>query len=291
MKRKSVYLLLVCLLLVALGASPDQGHLPVLKGPYLGQKPPGTTPEVFAPGLVSIENSNEYFCLFWDHGKHLVFLRDGSGYFESIFDGSQWTELKNTEISAMEPCNSPSEKKLFYNVFKKDDKTGNYNAEIWTMEKRANTWSKPEYSGINGMGPAVDLEGNLYYSTSKDGLMCIGVSYMRNGKYTDEMVLPPPIYSEKELIHPCVAPDGSWMIFNTENQKYYEQGCGLYVSFKKNDGTWTMPQNMKSQIPITGGPLLRISSDGKYLFYTQNGDIYWVSAKIIEALRPKDKTR
>ncbi len=97
------------------------------------------------------------------------------------------------------------------------------------------------------MGPAVDLEGNLYYSTSKGGLMCIGVSYMRNGKYTDEMVLPPPIYSEKD---------------------------------------WTMPQSMVSQIPIKGSPLLRVSPDGKYLFYTQNGDIYWVSTKIIKDLQP-----
>jgi hypothetical protein len=81
------------------------------------------------------------------------------------------------------------------------------------------------------------------------------------------------------------------MIFNTEKQKYYEHGCGLYVSFKKNDGTWTVPQNLQSQIPIAGSPLVRVSSDGKYLFYTQNGDIYWVSAQIIEALKSMDKAK
>ena len=26
---------------------------PVLKGPYLGQKPPGMNPEIFAPGIIS----------------------------------------------------------------------------------------------------------------------------------------------------------------------------------------------------------------------------------------------
>jgi hypothetical protein len=71
---------------------------PKLSGPYLGQKPPGTIPEVFVPGLVSIENTDEFFCLFWDQGKHLVFLRDGSGYLETTVDRTHWTELKKKQI-------------------------------------------------------------------------------------------------------------------------------------------------------------------------------------------------
>jgi Tol biopolymer transport system component len=31
-----------------------------------------------------------------------------------------------------------------------------------------------------------------------------------------------------------------------------------------------------------------LSPDGKYIFFSRNDDIYWVSAKIIEDLRPKD---
>jgi len=34
-----------------------------LIGPYLGQKPPGMTPEVFAPGIVSTD-SYEFACCF-----------------------------------------------------------------------------------------------------------------------------------------------------------------------------------------------------------------------------------
>jgi hypothetical protein len=33
-----------------------------------------------------------------------------------------------------------------------------------------------------------------------------------------------------------------------------------------------------------------ITPDGKYLFFRRNGDIYWVSTKIIEKLRPVNKT-
>ena len=38
------------------GKSDSQDKFPVLEGPYIGQKPPGLTPEVFAPGIVSTEH-------------------------------------------------------------------------------------------------------------------------------------------------------------------------------------------------------------------------------------------
>lgn len=37
----------------------DPGENTGLKGPYLGQKPPGLKPELFAPGIVSVFGSNE----------------------------------------------------------------------------------------------------------------------------------------------------------------------------------------------------------------------------------------
>jgi len=36
----------------------QRDEFPILKGRYLGQKPPGMTPEVFAPGIVSTGTMN-----------------------------------------------------------------------------------------------------------------------------------------------------------------------------------------------------------------------------------------
>ena len=38
------------------GGSHAQGEFPDIKGPYLGQEPPGLTPEIFAPGIVSTKD-------------------------------------------------------------------------------------------------------------------------------------------------------------------------------------------------------------------------------------------
>jgi Tol biopolymer transport system component len=67
----------------------------------------------------------------------------------------------------------------------------------------------------------------------------------------------------------------------------------LYISFKKKDSSWTPLKNMGKEINSEYTdycPML--SPDGKYLFFTStrtgNGDIYWVDAKIIEDLKPKE---
>jgi hypothetical protein len=52
----------------------NKDDFPVLSGPYLGQLPPGLTPEIFAPGIVCTEK-NEGYLVFLDQGRVLVFDR------------------------------------------------------------------------------------------------------------------------------------------------------------------------------------------------------------------------
>jgi hypothetical protein len=59
--RKTLLYIVVIFLqgLISYGQIP-QKDFPVLKGPYLGQKPPGMIPEIFAPGIVSIPDVTEW---------------------------------------------------------------------------------------------------------------------------------------------------------------------------------------------------------------------------------------
>jgi hypothetical protein len=54
MCRKFEYLLLAVIILMigTAGAQKGTSDFPILTGPYLGQKPPGKTPKVFAPGII-----------------------------------------------------------------------------------------------------------------------------------------------------------------------------------------------------------------------------------------------
>ena len=68
------FLLLICILIYSC-ASKD--NFPVLKGPYLGQKPPGKIPEVFAPGIISTK-ANEGCSSFSGNGQLYLFARANS---------------------------------------------------------------------------------------------------------------------------------------------------------------------------------------------------------------------
>lgn len=84
--KKCVILSVVFLFLMGLFyCSVQQNILPNLKGSYLGQKPPGVTPEVFAPGIVSTNNHAEMGCAWTPEGKEFYFGRS-----ETADIGSNW---------------------------------------------------------------------------------------------------------------------------------------------------------------------------------------------------------
>ncbi len=75
MKRTT--LLFCCLLSAAINLLSQQGDFPRLTGPYLGQKPPGTVPELFAPGIIS-KGYDERMCFFTPDGRECFFQMRGA---------------------------------------------------------------------------------------------------------------------------------------------------------------------------------------------------------------------
>ena len=93
--------------------------------------------------------------------------------------------------------------------------------------------------------------------------------------------------------HPWVAPDESYLIFDRYAFAGGTQTSKLLVTFRRTDETWSTPVNLGPDINATGTELIpKASPDGKYLFFQRkvdgNTDIYWVDARVIEALTPKD---
>ncbi|HSG27216.1 MAG TPA: hypothetical protein VLA34_01960, partial [Candidatus Krumholzibacterium sp.] len=98
------------------------------------------------------------------------------------------------------------------------------------------------------------------------------------------------VNTEYSEAHPFIAPDESYLIFNSRRPGGAGEG-DLYVSYRLDDGSWTEAVNLEALNTPYGDWGATVSPDGKYLFFTRNmtgnGDIYWVSTDIIEELRPR----
>ena len=70
----------------------QQNNFPILKGPYLGQKPPGLTPELFAPSIICFDTRSENGPSFSNDGKiYTIFDPGPDGVVRDIdisYDGS-----------------------------------------------------------------------------------------------------------------------------------------------------------------------------------------------------------
>jgi hypothetical protein len=72
MRKNIRYFLLIFSIFALFLNLTAENDWPVLKGPYLGQKPPGMTPEIFAPGIISTKK-NELNSVFSPKGDEFFF--------------------------------------------------------------------------------------------------------------------------------------------------------------------------------------------------------------------------
>jgi hypothetical protein len=70
------FILIICLLLLtATSMTAQEKDFPKFSVLYLGQKPPGKTPEIFAPGIVSKDNRYELMTTFSSDGKECFYTK------------------------------------------------------------------------------------------------------------------------------------------------------------------------------------------------------------------------
>jgi len=281
----------ICLALAALllGVCPLQG---AQSEAYFGLEPPSERPELFAPGIVSLAGGQfrESDIGFWPDGLRCLFARFGDGIpdytiFECRWKDDGWTEPAPSPLfpdGAFEPSLSPIGRRIFYVPPDPPARHGGH--VLHMMEFVSGGWSAPEPL-FRGLYASADLEGTLYYTTFYRNWDHIAYRTLKDGEYSEQRLVGSNVYdSRHEDAHPCIAPDGSYLIFDSDTRP--RNGvCYLYVSFRTEGGDWTKPVNMKPVLGDLPAALARISPDGRYLFFQADGDIYWISASAIEALR------
>ncbi len=276
--------------------------------PYLGQTPPGLTPTVFAPGIVSTADS-EFAGTFSPDGTEFYFTRrphnDSTGADSRIWfsrlEENVWTEPTYAPFTydalEFEPHITPDGSKLFYGS-RRPLPSGNQGSgraiPWWIVERTAAGWGEPYPLDLslqaNIMYVTAANDGTIYF-TDGPSINAIWRAAFVDGTYAEPERLGPEI-NVGTAAHPFIAPDESYLIFDSDSWQLEGQGnTDLYVSFRQADGSWTQPINMGPAINTEDGELCAsVSPDGQYLFFARfidgSADIYWVDARVIESLRP-----
>lgn len=289
MKRIYMSAALVFSALFVVGESYAENESPVLTGPYLGQKPPGSTPEIFAPGIVSTEGweasgvftpeLNEFYFIRdskeSDKQEMVVFINTNNRWHESVVSARVGT-----------PLIAPDGKTMHLGKRYKE-RTGTGWSEVKKLEAPFDT--------LPIMRLTASSKGTYFFDEfKKDFTGSIRYSRLVDGKYEEPKLLGKEINSGKSF-HPFIAADESYLIFDSKSERGHGDS-DLYISYRQQDDTWGEPINLGDKINTEGWEAMAsVTSDGKYLFFNrnmapgnhENVDIFWVDAQFIETLRPK----
>jgi hypothetical protein len=316
--------------------SPSTGtaSFPELRGPYLGQRPPGLEPELFAPGIVSTGLQT----------RDVAMMPDGSELYFSVTVGARtmimvtrqvdgrWSEPVVAPFSGrhldIEPAISPDGKRFFVLSTRpqpdQEPVEGWVYQDIWVMDREGNGWSEPFNLGppVNSEAPeyfpSVTADGTLYFTREgADGVSAIYRSRFEHGGYAEPELLPKEVNLGSNRFNAFVAPDESFVIVPCVGREDGIGGVDYYVVFRSEDDSWSRPMNLGPEINRSTGRewSASLSPDGAHLFFmssrtandslspltgrsisellarsTEPGlgssDIWWVSAEVIERLRP-----
>jgi len=306
----------------------DAGGFPSLTGPYLGQEPPGQEPELFAPGVVSTGGQELSIC-FSPAGDDVYFFVCGPTYNPRIIlhsrrEGPTWTTPRETGFFDAErtdsyPFVAPDGERIFFCSSRAaggSPGTGGHH-EIWFADRVGNGWGQPRKvdfgGGLGGSGtfPSVAANGNLYFNGGHgSGGSDIYFSRYDGESYTTPERLSDAVNSAGGDFHPFIAPDESFLLFDSVRDDDAFGGNDLYISIRAEDGRWGQARNLGERLNTEHGEMRPfLTADGEYLFFASsrpvprplpehpmalgevarifggpgNGlqDIYWVSAEAI----------
>jgi len=272
-----------------------------LKGPYLGQTPPGSTPRLFGPGLISTEAGWEAAISFTPDLRELFFTSRASleGTENRIMHMKMtetgWTKPQPAsfarDIMENEAFVTPDNQKVVFNS--KRAKPGGAKGEAWFSPRENGGWGEARYftGPINdgwNMSITSTLDGTLYLTGSYGAGYGIYRSRPAGGEYAQPEFLPKEINKSKYFgaSHPFIAPDESYLIFDAGQS---EGNSELFISYRTKDGGWTEAEALGHPINTEDYEgIASVSPDRKYLFFQRNNDIYWVDAGIIKDRKPKE---
>jgi hypothetical protein len=266
----------------------NQREFPVLNGPYLGQKPPGLKPEIFAAGIVSTGLNTRDIAISIDGNEIYFGVTDAgaSAIFVTRKVNDRWLEPVIAPFSGkgfldLEPHISPVGNKFFFLSNRpphgQQPRKGWYYQNIWMMTKTASGWSDPQLvdepvsTEDHEYFPSVTRANVLYFTRQKkDGPSRMYKAGYENCRYQEPEMVPLDIPEKGSLFNAFISPREDFLITCAINIDSSNVDSDYYISFKKPNDEWSQLIRFGPEInpPGDNASSAYVSPDGKYLFFS-----------------------
>ncbi|WP_272151113.1 hypothetical protein [Tenacibaculum aiptasiae] len=266
---------------------------------YFGQKPPGMTPEIFAPEIVSVTGRYEYALSFSPTMDELYFSgnkkdENQTVYFSKLKD-KKWSQPKKANFTKGQKKNefeafvSPDNKRIYFSTYDSIF----HDENIWYVDRLKDSWSEakkldsPMNDDIVFYANAAN-NGDIFYTSISKLKMYYAPN--KNGAF-------PEVHEIKieHGGHGYISPNQDFLLVDAKKDNDKTKDRDIHVYFKKKNGEWTKPINLGSTVNSDFTETCpSLSPDGKYLFFSRYNEenrvsnIYWVSADVIDKVKPTD---
>jgi hypothetical protein len=245
-------------------------------------------PKPFAAGIVSTENLEGLPAFSPDMTEFYFIRREGempSSYYSlRIKDGSP-------TIAEVETTDGPGE--VFIS----------HNGDIMHLGGEYRERTETGWSDLKSLDEKFDPFEIMRLTVSKNGMYVfderdeyglLRYSRLVEGKFSEPEAFPDHINSGTYTAHPFIAPDESYLIWDSERPDGFGSS-DLYISFRQTDRSWGPAINMGAEINTPDEDIFgSVTSDGRYFVYDSvnldvpRSNIFLVDAGFIEDLRAKN---
>jgi len=240
---------------------------------------PGDCPEVFAPGVVSVQGRYEYGLCVSPDGTEIYFTAqqpNGRAVLMVMrFDGRSWSEptaadlTSKLKVNEMELFFSPDGTEAYFAAFDTRE-----DVRIWRAVRHGEGWKdvmtlESPVNDAPAFYATVTAGGTMYYTNVAE--RAIYEATMSRGRYEATRPVGLPFG-----VHPFIVAEGSLLLFNGRGS--------LYASMlSEPGGSWSDPTELAGELSSPARQSCpSLSPDGQFLFFSQYDEprqisnIYWV---------------
>lgn len=264
---------------------------------YFNLPKPKNKPLHFNPKILELNGQFKYNVEFKKCDEiYFTTIDSRENIYFSKKENGKWSTPKRASFSSpkyndADPFLTKDSKRVYFiskRPTHKDDTNLDFN--IWHADRKNGDWDtpKPLPNPINSDENdeyffSISNKNNVFFASNRKGgngsFDIYTAKIIGDNKFSTPKNVGNPISTEKYEFDPYISPDENLIIFSIS-----EKGnSSLFYSRKDKNGNWKIPKNLGDAINITNQDFApSLSPDGKFLFYSNNGKLMWVSSDILK---------